>query len=284
MNIEASNYDKWIGRSESSFDFLTLAPLRGLAATLNKKKVDFTAGDKLPALWHWLYFLDPAKQENLANDGHAERGYFLPPIPLPRRMWAGSRFEFHRSLHAGEKVTRNSTIKSVVIKEGRSGQLAFVTVGHEIGTEQEIAISEEHDIVYRDHAKANQAPPPRQSAPFDSDYNRSVTPDPVLLFRYSALTFNGHRIHYDRDYVTNEEGYPGLIVHGPLLATLIVDLLCDQFPDKTLSKFEFKAMYPVFDLNSFDVCGVNPDEDGQLELWVKDHEDALCMKASAKIV
>ena len=284
MNIEASSYNEWIGRSQSSTDFLTLAPLKGLAATLDKKKVDFSPGDKLPSLWHWLYFLDPAKQSNLANDGHAERGNFLPPIPLPGRMWGGSRFEFHKPLHAGEEIQRKSTIKSIAIKEGRSGQLAFVTVSHEIGKKGEIAISEEHDIVYRNHAKPNKMAPSGNIAPTESDYAKTIIPDSILLFRYSALTFNGHRIHYDREYVTNEEGYPGLLVHGPLLATLIADLVSEQFPGKNLTRFEFKAMNPVFDLNAFHVCGINPNQNGQLELWIKDHADVLCMKASATLV
>ena len=284
MSIEASRYNEWIGRSESSTDFLTLAPLRGLAATLNKEKLGFSPGDKIPSLWHWLYFLDPAKQSNLAIDGHAERGDFLPPIPLPGRMWAGSRFEFQKPLHAGEEIQRKSTIKSITIKEGRSGQLAFVTVCHEIGKEGEIAISEEHDIVYRNHAKPNKIAPSGNIAPVESDYSKTVVPDSILLFRYSALTFNGHRIHYDREYVTNEEGYPGLIVHGPLLATFISDLISEQVPGKNLTRFEFKAMNPVFDLNAFHVCGVNPNQNGQLELWIKDHADVLCMKASATLV
>ena len=146
-------------------------------------------------------------------------------------MWAGSRFEFHRPLHAGEEVNRVSTIKSINYKEGRSGQLAFVTVRHEIRADLENAISEEHDIVYRDHVLEGMKSPPAKKVSQIADYTKKIEPDPVLLFRYSALTFNGHRIHYDRDYVTKNEGYPGLIVHGPLLAPLLVDLLSEQFPD-----------------------------------------------------
>ncbi|MDD9960005.1 MAG: MaoC family dehydratase N-terminal domain-containing protein [Gammaproteobacteria bacterium] len=284
MTLDASTYKAWIGQKESSSDFLTLAPLRGLAATLNKVQLDYQPGDVLPPLWHWLYFLSPARQSKLGNDGHAERGDFLPPIPLPRRMWAGSRFEFHRPLHAGEKISRVSTIKSINFKAGRSGQLAFVTVKHEISTELEKAISEEHDIVYRDHVPADAAPAEPKQVEQEADYFKSINPDPVLLFRYSALTFNGHRIHYDRDYVTKVEGYPGLIVHGPLLATLLVDLLAEQFPEKSLQRFEFRAMNPVFDLNPFDVCGSNPDQNGNLNLWIKDHNNALCMQARANIV
>ena len=284
MSIDASEYESWIGKSESATDFLTLAPLTGLAATLDKDNLKFSPGDILPPLWHWLYFLAPARQSKIANDGHAERGDFLPPIPLPRRMWAGSRFEFHHPLHAGEEVNRVSTIKSINYKEGRSGQLAFVTVRHEIRTDLENAISEEHDIVYRDHALEGMKSPPAKKVSQIADYTKKIEPDPVLLFRYSALTFNGHRIHYDRDYVTKNEGYPGLIVHGPLLATLLVDLLSEQFPDKTLSQFEFKAMRPVFDLDTFEVCGSIPDNEGNLQLWIKGPDDALCMHSNAVII
>ena len=284
MSIDASEYESWIGKSESANDFLTLAPLTGLAATLDKDNLKFSPGDILPPLWHWLYFLAPARQSKIAKDGHAERGDFLPPIPLPRRMWAGSRFEFYRPLYAGEEVERISTIKSIVCKEGRSGQLAFVTVQHEIRISSVKAIKEEHDIVYRDHALQEKEPPPPKKVSQIADYSKKVEPDPVLLFRYSALTFNGHRIHYDRDYVTKKEGYPGLIVHGPLLATLLVDLLSEQFPGKTLSQFEFKAMRPVFDLDIFEVCGSIPDNEGKLQLWIKGPDDALCMRSNAVIV
>lgn len=286
MTLQTTTFDEWIGKSESSSDFLSLAPLDGLAATLDKNKLQYSPGDKLPPLWHWLYFLAPAPQAKIANDGHAERGDFLPPIPLPRRMWAGSRFEFHRPLHAGEEVKRLSTIKNIALKKGRSGQLAFVTVKHEIGSlgsELNTAITEEHDIVYRENAAADAGPIPITKVSQEPAYSKIVNPDPVLLFRYSALTFNGHRIHYDREYVTKVEGYPGLIVHGPLLATLLIDLLVSQFPDKVVSRFEFKALSPVFDLNSFAVCGSNINDEGQVDLWIKGHEDALCMKANATV-
>tara|TARA_B100000686_G_scaffold352936_1_gene456592 strand:+ start:2936 stop:3796 length:861 start_codon:yes stop_codon:yes gene_type:complete len=281
--IDESSYKEWIGKTETSSDFLTLAPLKGLAAALDKEHTEFSPGDILPPLWHWLYFLTPTRQSRIGTDGHAKRGDFLPPIALPRRMWAGSRFKFIRPLYAGEEIKRNSTIKSINFKQGRSGMLAFVTVEHKISTDSELALKEEHDIVYREHTPVN-SPPPLEKKTFQaSDYSKTIKPDPVLLFRYSALTFNGHRIHYDRDYVTKEEGYPGLIVHGPLLATLLLDLLIEKYQDKAVQQFEFKAMSPVFDLNPFDVCGSNPDKNGDLNLWVQDHENTLCMQAKAKI-
>jgi 3-methylfumaryl-CoA hydratase len=254
-----------------------------MAATLDKQDLACETGSVMPPLWHWLYFLDPAPQSKLANDGHAERGDFLPPIALPRRMWAGSRFEFLHCLHAGEAISRQSTIKSIELKDGRSGKLAFVCVRHEISNTRGLAIKEEHDIVFRQHTPVDAPPPTAVAAPSDCDYSRMIDADSVLLFRYSALTFNGHRIHYDRDYATREEGYPGLIVHGPLLATLLVELLGVTHPDRTIKTFQFKSVAPVFDLNSFHVCGVDPDQNGETQLWVKDHEGSLCMKGAALV-
>ena len=281
--IESEQYQSWIGNTETSSDLLTTAPMVSMAATLDKADLNFDIGTEVPPLWHWLFFLNPARHSLLASDGHAEKGDFLPPIPLPRRMWAGSRFEFRQPLLVGETISRRSEIKSIKFKQGRSGQLAFVCVHHQVSSERGIALREEHDIVFRDNAAAATPAPEPLSAPEQSDFHRSVTADAVLLFRYSALTFNGHRIHYDRDYVTQTEGYPGLVVHGPLLATLLCDLLLESLPGCKLEKFEFKAMHPVFDLNDFKVCGLQPDEHNVSRLWIQDHNGSLCMDAAATV-
>ena len=282
MNQANPDFDTWIGKSESSADILTTAPVTGMAATLGRQNLSFRAGDTLPPLWHWLYFLNPAPQSRLARDGHPEKGDFLPPVPLPRRMWAGGRFVFEQSLLVGEAITRISSIDSIDFKRGRSGQLAFVCVSHEIHSNRRgLCIREEHDIVYREQSAGAAPTPVPLPAPEQPDFTRTVVPDPVLLFRYSALTFNGHRIHYDRDYVTGIEGYPGLVVHGPLLATLLAELLGETFPDRTMEYFEFKALRPVFDLKPFKVCGVDPNQNNTARLWIQDHHDALCMEASA---
>ena len=176
-------------------------------------------------------------------------------------------------------MTRKSTIKNIAIKEGKSGLLFFVSVLHKISTISGLALSEEHDIVYRDTPSSKPSTSSAKKAPSNSDFTNRIIPDPVFLFRYSALTFNGHRIHYDREYVTKEEGYPGLIVHGPLLATLLIDSFVEQHPSLKIKKFEFKAIYPVFDLHPFEVCGLHPNSDNEASLWVKDHEENLCMQA-----
>lgn len=274
-------YHSWIGKTETSTDLISANPANGLAATLDREVCSFADGHPLPPLWQWLYFLPSARQSTLAADGHPRKGVFLPPIELPRRMWAGSRIKFHQPLPVGCSASKTSTIKSIQFKEGRSGKLAFVCVEHEITGEAGLAISEQQDIVYRDNPSANAPNPKPVKAPNEEDYSLTVEPDPVLLFRYSALTFNGHRIHYDRDYATQIEGYPGLIVHGPLLATYLLEMMARQYPNSTVTEFEFKAVSPVFDEGSFVVCGLEPDKNGRCELWIRNGAGELCVKGAA---
>ena len=225
MTLDIAELKAWTGRQEVREDVVTPVPVAALAATLDRDDPAPAPGTPLPPLWHWLYFLPLHRQSELGPDGHAKRGGFLPPVPLPRRMWAGGRFDFRRPLRVGDAIRRTSTIADVGLKEGRTGPLVFVLVRHEVATGEGVALVEEHDIVYRDLPEPGEAAPAPRPARADAAWRRDIHPDDVLLFRYSALTFNGHRIHYDRRYVTEVEGYPGLIVHGPLLATLLVDLL-----------------------------------------------------------
>ena len=242
MTTAPAHYGDWIGRTERRSDTLAAAPLAGLSATLDRADdPEPVQGSPLPPLAHWLYFLPRAPQREIGPDGHPRRGGFLPPVPLPRRMWAGGRLRFEHDLRVGDEAERRSTIASVEAKDGRSGALVFVTVRHEVSDARGLALSEEHDIVYRDHPQPGAAAPSTAGARTDEDFHREIVPDPVLLFRYSALTFNGHRIHYDRSYVTEVEGYPGLIVHGPLIATLLVDLVRRELPEARLRAFAFKA-------------------------------------------
>lgn len=272
----------WEGRSETLHDDITAAPVRNLSATLDRDDAAPADGTELPPLWHWLYFLPSARQSEIGADGHPKRGGFLPPVPLPRRMWAGGRLQWRAPLRVGDKVERESRIVSVTHKAGRTGDLVFVLVRHEVRNAQGLALTEEHDIVYRAAAKPADPVPPPQAAPSDAVWSREIVPDDVLLFRYSALTFNGHRIHYDRRYVTEVEGYPGLIVHGPLIATLLVDLARRQRPDARLRSFGFKAIRPTFDLHPFGVHG-RPAADGKgAQLWARDHEGWLTMSAEAQ--
>ncbi|MFO1396717.1 MAG: MaoC family dehydratase N-terminal domain-containing protein [Burkholderiales bacterium] len=276
------NLTDWIGRTETVTDVVTPTPCAALAATFDQPSERPPAGTPLPPLWHWLYFLPLYRQSEIGPDGHAKRGGFLPPVPLPRRMWAGSQFTFHRPLRVGDAITRLSTIESVTEKSGRTGPLVFVKVRHEVRRtdEPELALTEFHDIVYREAPKAGDVAPPPKRAPERSAWEKPWVPDDVLLFRYSALTFNGHRIHYDRRYVTEVEGYPGLIVHGPMVATLLVELLRERLPQARLARYEFRAVRPLFDIHRFTVCG-EPGADGTVKLWARDHEGYLAMEATA---
>ncbi len=275
----------WIGRSETVHDHVGATPVLALNATLDHAVEAAPAGTPLPPLWHWLYFLPRHRQSEIGADGHAKRGGFLPPVPLPRRMWAGGRFQFHTPLRVGDDITRTSTIEDVKVKHGRTGALVFVTVRHEVrrAADTQPAIVEHHDIVYRAAQQPGDVAPPPQAAETGAPWQREIVPDDVLLFRYSALTFNGHRIHYDRKYVTEVEGYPGLIVHGPLIATLLMDLLRRQAPDAVVESFRFKAVRPTFDLHPVRVNGA-PSADGKtVRLWAQDHEGWLTMDAVATL-
>ncbi len=283
MNPNEQDLAAWIGRSETVHDTMVPTPVAALTATLDHPATPVPAGTVLPPLWHWLYFLPLHRQGEIGPDGHAKRGGFLPPVPLPRRMWAGSQFEFHTPVRVGDAVARKSTIADVTQKSGRTGKLVFVKVKHELfcnGAEAP-ALTEFHDIVYREAKQPGDVEPPPVAAPTGAAWQRTIVPDDVLLFRYSALTFNGHRIHYDRKYVTEVEGYPGLIVHGPLIATLLMDLLRRHAPEAEVASFRFKAVRPTFDLHPF---RVNGHRDGNtVKLWAQDHEGWLTMDAVATL-
>ncbi|MCW5636119.1 MAG: MaoC family dehydratase N-terminal domain-containing protein [Rubrivivax sp.] len=300
MAMELEPLRRWVGRSEMRTDHIGPTPVRALAATLDHAERPVPAGLVLPPLAHWLYFLPLARASEIGPDGHAKRGGFLPPVPLPRRMWAGGQLEFRAPLRVGDAVPRRSTIADVSLKEGRSGALVFVKVRHEVhvlgaggaegaeGAEGAAAavppppaLVELHDIVYRGDPVPGEPAPEPQRAPEGADWTREIVPDDVLLFRYSALTFNGHRIHYDRRYVTEVEGYPGLVVHGPLIATLLTDLLVRHRPDADLAAFRFKAVRPTFDGHPFKVHGRLEGRD--VKLWAEDHEGWLTMDAHATL-
>ena len=276
MALDLAHLQSWIGRTEVLNDVATGAPVRMLMATLDCEPDPLPA--RLPPLWHWLYFLPSPRQSGLGEDGHPRKGGFLPPVPLPRRMWAGGQFEFADALLLGDRITRTSTIENVTAKSGRSGELCFVRVRHEVASQRGLALREWHDIVYRPAPEPGAAVPAYEPAPDKAGWRAEVVPDDVLLFRYSALTFNGHRIHYDRRYVTQVESYPGLIVHGPLMATLLMHHALRSNPGRAVARFEFRALKPVFDLHPFTVCGALAGDDAA-ELWIADHAGDAAMKA-----
>lgn len=274
----APDYREWIGRTERREDVIGPWQVNALAATLDCEQA-FAPGDALPPGWHWIFFLEARRASGLGPDGHPKRGGFLPPVELPRRMWAGGRIDFERPLRVGDAVSRVSTIKNVEEKAGASGKLVFVTLSHEIRAGEAVAIVEEQDLVYREAAKPGEVPQGKP-APSDPAWSRRLRADPVLLFRYSALTFNGHRIHYDREYATREEHYPGLVVHGPLQSTLLLEM-CRAQVSRPVARLEYRALHPVFEHESFSVCGNPAPDSAKAELWTANSAGCYGMRATA---
>jgi 3-methylfumaryl-CoA hydratase len=280
METDPARLRPWLGRTEDASDQVALERVRALQATLERPDAPLREGDPLPPLWHWLFFWGIAPRSGLGRDGHPALGGFLPPLGPARRMWAGSRVRFHLPLRIGEPVARRSTIADIRLKTGRSGHLAFVTVRHKISGREGLALTDEHDIVYREDTGAPASERPVEPAPGDPVFSEHHLADPVLLFRYSALTFNGHRIHYDRPYATEVEGYRGLVVHGPLLATLMVDLAVRSWPDRPIASFEFRGRRPVIEGEAFTVNG-RPRDRATIDLWIADATRALAMTGAA---
>ncbi len=267
----------WIGREMTSTDTLPARPARFMQATLDRDPT-LKDGDPLPPLWHWLYFLEAKRIGELGRDAHPKRGEFLPPVPLPRRMWAGGRFVFGRPLILGQTAIKRSRILSVDEKSGRTGNLCFVTVQHRIVQNEELALIEEHDIVYREDPNPRVPTPAPAMAPRKAAHSHRILPTEVMLFRYSALTFNSHRIHYDVDYAREVEGYDGLVVHGPLTATLLVDLACSK-TRRMPRTYTYRGTAPITGKEPFFVEGKPRRE--AFELWARRSDGALAMSATA---
>lgn len=270
----------WVGKKEVRNDMITSWPITALAATLDDANLPVDRGSPVPNGWHWIFFLEAKPSSELGVDGHPKRGGFLPPVPLPRRMWAGGRLEFVRPLKIGDAITRASEIVSVEPKAGRSGTLVFVTVRHTVQAAGETALIEEQDIVYREAAQKGDPLPAGKQAPAESLWTRRIMPNAVMLFRYSALTFNGHRIHYDKDYAINEEHYPGLVVHGPMQATLLLDL-CRLNATRPVKKFEYRAQHPMFADHAFSVNGNFDSAASQADLWTANDAGNYAMRGTA---
>lgn len=271
----------WIGRTTESTCWLDPWRAQAMHATLDARDASPNAGDDLPACWQWLYFLEAAPSRELGSDGHPARGGFLPPVPLPRRMWAGSRLEIVAPLALGSTVRKVSRVVAVEEKAGRSGRLCFVTVEHETFSATDLAIREQQDIVYREPSRESQVTR-AEPAPLRAEWERAWILDTPRLFRYSALTFNSHRIHYDRNYAMNEEGYPGLVVQGPLLAMLMLEVVREHRPAHRIATFEFRALAPVFDDGKpVRVCGATSG--GQVSLWVADENGGVHMRGTVTL-
>ena len=283
MEFNLGTLQQWIGKTECAEDRISSLPLRALAATLDRDEPSLERGDEAPPAWHWLHFLPVCQQSNLGPDGHPHRGGFLPPVPLPRRMWAGSRLEFLHPLRLGEPVSKTSRVINVSGKQGRTGPLVFVRVRHEIANSAGgLALIEEQDIVYRDRPKPGEwSATQGRTAGAQHQWMREIQPDAPLLFRYSALTFNAHRIHYDRPYAMEVEGYPGLVVHSPLIASLLLDLLHENVPEAEVGEFAFRAVKPTFDVTPFVLCGQREGDLKTVHLWACHLDGTIAMEATA---
>jgi 3-methylfumaryl-CoA hydratase len=276
--LDIDHLRTWIGKVEEADHVVTSYAVKGMRATLFLEPGEPKPGDPAPVTMHWCYMLPIVSAAEIGPDGHPARGGFLPPVPLPRRMWAGGQTEVLDLLRVGDAVTRRSVIGNVELKTGSTGALCFVTVDHTYSTPRGTAIKEVQNIVYRDPPPANaKAPPPPAPAP-KAKHSKPLVANPVTLFRYSALTFNGHRIHYDRPYVMNEEGYPGLVVHGPLQAALLLEYAIELRGGKPPKTFMHRGVNPLFDGEL--AVNAQPTADG-FELWTTNPAGAACMKAGA---
>ncbi|HET6522587.1 MAG TPA: protein dehydratase [Geminicoccaceae bacterium] len=275
--IDLPHLRQWLGRGREDRDVLAVRHARLMAATLGQDQAALAEGARLPPLWHWLYFLEARPPSELGPDGHPALGGFLPPVPLGGRMWAGGRVAFLAPLPLGAVVDRRSEVIGVEHKAGRSGDLVFVTVRHELFHEGTPALAEEHDIVYRDPAAARPSRPPKAAPP--AAHRKTLVPDSTLLFRYSALTFNGHRIHYDADYCRAVEGYPDLVVHGPLSATLLAGF-AEEIGGRELRHFAYRGLRPAFRGPALTLNAAAP-EDGRLDLWTALPDGSVSMRAEA---
>ncbi|SCZ20665.1 MULTISPECIES: MaoC family dehydratase N-terminal domain-containing protein [unclassified Pseudomonas] len=270
----------WVGRERVREELLAPFAVQALSATLDREQVPMQ-GETLPPTWQWLYFNDCAQRTNLGADGHGRTGGFLPPVPLPRRMWASGEFMCERPLRIGELAEQRSVVTSVELKQGKTGALVFVSLEHQISQRGRRCLVEKQHLVYREMANGPSPSLPGEPAPDEADVKQPFQPDPVLLFRYSALTFNGHRIHYDRDYATWQEHYPALVVHGPLLATLLAEQVTIQMPEVRVSSFGFRAVRPVFDTDHLLLCSKRSGD--RVDLWTQNQDGFVTMIATANV-
>ena len=277
--LAGEDWQAWVGRKETIRERIAPDRVAALSATLGIEG-NYAARAPLPPGWHWIFFNRFVPRHELGTDGHPRRGGFLPPVSLPRRMWAGGRLTYHKPLTIGSEGVRESTILKVEAKSGRAGKLVFVTVSHSIACDGTLCVTEEQDIVYREVAAPGSTAPAATPAPQDAVWSEEFRPDTVLLFRYSSLTSNGHRIHYDQSYAQAEENYPDLVVHGPLTATLLQGF-AERHAGKPLRSFEFRGVSPLFVSSPFRLEGKG--DGSALDLWADGPGGALAMRAAAQV-
>lgn len=273
-------YGDWTPSVETVTEAIDLSQVRKFAGVLDLDEREFEEGTALPPMWHWLFFLHRAPTAQIGPDGHPRRGGFFPPIELQRRMFAGEQTIFHAPLRIGQSATRTGTITRLDEKEGRSGRMVLASAHYRIEQAGELCVEDTHDIVYIAGGGATPAPGPDSFTPPDGAWHREIKTDPVILFRFSALSFNSHRIHYDADYAQNEEGYPGLVVHGPLTALFLSELARTHM-DTPMTQFSFRGRAPIFEPWPFHLVG-QPGDDGTVELQAVRNDATIAMTATAQ--
>ena len=281
MALDVSGLMKWLGEKETAIDYVTVPMVHRLSALLDRDDRFPRIGDALPSGWHAVLFPRVVRRSLFGPDGHPARGEFLPPVPLPRRMFAGKTVTFPGELRVGDEVRRESTIHNIEPKQGRTGEMVFVTVKTDIHGPRGLAITELQNIVYRGEPAAGAKAPEPQSGPMPAQWEQAVTPDNVMLFRFSALTYNGHRIHYDLPYVTQVEKYPGLIVNGGL-TTLMMFELARAHATRPIARWSSRNVSPLFVGRALRVCGA-PVEGNKIKLWVVNDQGGLALSADAEL-
>ena len=274
-----------IGRSQTATDVIHAGPANSLRLAFGRSEPELRDGDVLPPAWLALYFLPRVASDALRPDGSPRDTGVVPALALPRRMFAGERVRFHAPVRIGESLRRETRLADISMKQGGTGTLVFATVASRVFGPNGLIVEEERRTVFREEVKPgerNQAPR-RDPAPSDTPWRRTVTPDPVLLFRFSALTFNSHRIHYDRTWAMEVEGYPGLVVHGPLTTTLLIDFARDQNPGKRIASYATQARAPLFDTSPFELRGRPATSGRGCELWAVTPEGAIAMSAEVEL-
>ncbi len=278
--VDIDHLRKWIGKIDNVTDYVTPIVEQRYRATLNMDIGNPKDGEPVTSGLHWMLGWNLVKNDELGVDSHPALGEFLPPVPLPRRMWAGSEIKVLKPIRVGDKVVKQSTVADIQVKEGRTGLLCFVTAEYNFLVNDEVTINEKHNIVYRDISKSGGGSGYSKEIPEKADLSEKIFMHPTILFRYSAIGFVGHRIHYDHPYTVNEENYPGLIVHGPLQATYLLRA-AEKLMGKQVKSFTHKVMAPVF-ANSEYMVGVDKMDDGSVSCWGATKEFGVTMRAEAK--
>ena len=278
--VDIDHLRKWIGKIDNVTDYVTPIVEQRYRATLNMDIGNPKVGEPVTSGLHWMLGWNLVKNDELGVDSHPALGEFLPPVPLPRRMWAGSEIKALKPIRVGDKVVKQSTVADIQVKEGRTGLLCFVTAEYNFLVNDEVTINEKHNIVYRDISKSGGGSGYSKEIPERADLSEKIFMHPTILFRYSAIGFVGHRIHYDHPYTVNEENYPGLIVHGPLQATYLLRA-AEKVMEKQVKSFTHKVMAPVF-ANSEYMVGVDKMDDGSVSCWGATKEFGVTMRAEAK--